>query len=311
MRENNTSKKKNFCEDDFIPVEKCRFCGGITKKLGIYQKSPLIYHTKCMTCEAVSYDKILKQEKISALYSDYAYFSEFDSKVTFSNINRFANHLFKYYIRFKYNAHYSKLLKVMDFGGGDGSLSYVFAQKMINAGLCKNVDIVVVDFEKSICMSTFPSIRIEHYDNLDLIDKNTFFDVIIASAVLEHLPNLGEDWNKILMYFRDEGLMYVRTPYKYPLFNLLRKFRIRLGLHFPEHIWDLGQNFYKHLVSDNIKLVVSKPSLVETSFKMNFFACLAAYCLKAPWYVCHFWPYVGGWEAVYVKTSSSEPLKNK
>ena len=310
MKKNNRDKKKSFCEEDFVPVEKCRFCGGTTKELGIYLKSPLIHHTKCMTCEAVSYDKILKQEKIPVLYSEYAYSSESDSKVTFSNIDRFAKHLLKYCVRFKKNIRSGKSLKIMDFGGGDGSLSYVFAKKMMHAGLCDKADIAVIDFEKTICKSDSPNIKIMHYDNLDLIDKDVSFNIIIASAILEHLPNLREDWNKILMHFKDDGLIYVRTPYKYPLFNLLKKIGIRIGLHFPEHIWDLGQNFYKHLASDDIKLVASRPSIVETSFKMNFFSCLAAHCLKAPWYICHFWPYVGGWEAIYVK-NGNELYRNK
>ena len=54
---------------------------------------------------------------------------------------------------------------------------------MIPAGLCDKAYIAVIDFEKTICKSDSPNITIEHYDNLDLIDKEFSFDIIIASAI--------------------------------------------------------------------------------------------------------------------------------
>lgn len=299
-----------FSEEDFITVERCLFCGGITRKMGVYLKTPLICHTKCMGCCAVSYDKIIKPEKIAALYANYAYFSETKSKVTFSNVDRFACHLFRYCKKFSNVLNLNnRELKIMDVGGGDGALSYALAQKLIESKVCPKVNIAVIDYEKSLIQSKCENVTLEHFDSLELIDSKKSFDIIVASAVLEHLPNLGADWKRIVSHFADNGLMYIRTPYKYPLFNLLRKVGIRISLHFPEHIWDLGGDFYKYLETDGLKLVVSRPSIVETSFKMKFFTSLAAHCLKALWFICRLWPFVGGWEAVLIKNEQAIPKR--
>ena len=167
-------------------------------------------------------------------------------------------------------------------------------------GVCDRVAITVVDYEKSLCSSELTQITLSHYDSLyDM--SGAEFDIVIASAVLEHLPNLGKDWKALVSLLAAGGAMYVRTPYKYPLFQFLRRFGIELEVEFPEHIWDLGKEFYCNLAGGNLTLAVSKPSLVENSFRKNFLQCLAAYVLKLPWYICHAWPFVGGWEAVFIK----------
>lgn len=103
------------------------------------------------------------------------------------------------------------------------------------------------------------------------------------------------------------GYAYFRTPYMYPLWRDLQRIGIDYETLYPEHIWDLGEKWYAFLpayIKDGktkIELIVSKPSIVQESFKSHFLTALASYVLKAPWYVFHWWPYVGGWEAVYKK----------
>ena len=84
-----------FSEENFCTVEKCRFCGGKTVRLEQYIKNPVVCHTRCTECGAVSYDKVMTQESLDKHYAQYVYFSEDSSKVTFGSSERFAKHLVK------------------------------------------------------------------------------------------------------------------------------------------------------------------------------------------------------------------------
>ena len=102
------------------------------------------------------------------------------------------------------------------------------------------------------------------------------------------------------------GIMYFRTPYIYPLYRWLKRIGVEYDTLFPAHIWDLGGKWWRKLpqmlgLGANIKIIASRPSIVEKSFKSHFFIALASYLLKAPWFICHMWPFVGGWEAIYKK----------
>jgi hypothetical protein len=93
-----------------------------------------------------------------------------------------------------------------------------------------------------------------------------------------------------------------------PLMKLLARFGIRLDFTFPAHLYDFGQEFWSKIFVKsipNFKLIVSRPSMVETTFAQNFLRTLIAYILKAPWYVFRkHYGLVGGWEIFAVKTST-------
>lgn len=77
-------------------------------------------------------------------------------------------------------------------------------------------------------------------------------------------------------------------------------------MEWPDHIWDMGRNFWEGLpvaIDRNSEIIceLSRPSIVEKSLRTDFFVALAAYAMKAPWFLFHNWPYVGGWECVYRK----------
>ena len=290
-------------ENDFISINKCRFCGGTLSVLGIFRKQPLIHHVICKNCCAISYDKILKQDKLdewyAGYYADIGDKSDENKHITFFGVNRFAKRLKKIVENsIKFNS-VNEEVSILDFGGGDGAIAYAFSKEIKNK--YKKISITVVDYNNSLYKSNDENIAMAHVDSVYHIVDSQKYNIIIASAILEHLPNLHEDFNWLKKHLASGGLLYIRTPYCYPLFKALRKIGIEYDVVFPDHIWDLGAKFYDRLEDDKLKLIISRPSIVETTFKSNFFQTLAAYILKAPGYFFKNWPFAVGWEAVFIK----------
>lgn len=293
----------NIEESDLIKNEKCGFCES-TEFISLQQyfQKPDIHFVKCKNCGAVTYDKQFSQAALDKMYSNYEYHSEDEvQSVTFYGSERFAKHISKY-VDF---AEKDKV-KILDFGGGDGALAYFTALQLKKRNPKMIIEILVVDYCNSLYKSDrSDGITMRHDFPLSKVEEE--FDLIIASAIIEHLPKPAEEVKKLFTLLTGGGYIYFRTPYVYPLWRDLRRFGITYKTLYPQHIWDLGGGWYDGLVSyvkyekEDIHLILSKPSIVEESFKINFWIALASYVLKAPWYICHKWPYTGGWEAIYKK----------
>lgn len=294
---------RDIKENVLIDNTKCGFCG--CRKFNVlkqYSEKPDIFFIKCKKCGAVTYNKLYSQEALDKLYADYHYFSENNTyAVTFYGTDRFARHLSKF-VDFTGRTK----IKILDFGGGDGTLSYFTAKQIKKKNPEMSIEITVVDYCKELyCPDDATGITMKNIFPIHAVEEE--YDFIIASAIIEHLLELSLDIKKIFSCLRVGGYAYFRTPYMYPLWRELQKIGIDYNTLYPEHIWDLGDKWYAFLptyVKDGkaeLDLIVSKPSIVQKSFRSNFLIALVSYALKAPWYVFHRWPYVGGWEAVYKK----------
>jgi SAM-dependent methyltransferase len=171
--------------------------------------------------------------------------------------------------------------RVLDFGGGDGTISRALAARFVPAG-APHVEVVVVDHGG---------------------------DVVLASAVLEHLPQPMETLESLAARLAPGGLLYVRTPAVSSLIALAARLRITIDFTYPGHVHDLGQSFWEGVDrwwepvrSGVLRQVASRPSPVETSFRRHAARTAVAHIVKAPWWVVRRgYPFVGGWEAVFVK----------
>ena len=289
-----------------VPTITCGCCGCKKfKKLIPLYKKPLINYIKCIHCGAVTYDRIYSQQGLDEMYQDDHYYDDYEkkgtSKITFYGAERLANHILKHI-----DIHRKKKLSILDFGGGDGEISYIIAQKLLEQKKCKFVNIIVVDYNDSLYPVKSSNIRISHCFPLDKT-INSSFDIVLASAIIEHLPNPGEHIKKLFDVTKKGGYVYFRTPYNFPIYKFLKKFGINFVTSYPGHIWDLGQDWWNNMVSsigypnDSVKLVRSCPSIVEKSLRFEFFNAAIAYILKSIWWLDHRWKYVGGWETIYKK----------
>lgn len=306
-------QKRVIKREDLERVTMCGVCGGRRfKNLSEFSKECEINFVQCSHCKAVTYDKKLRQDKLDELYAQYEYYdgqNEEGENVTFYGCKRFAKHLYKLFKRA--GGRKKKQMDILDFGGGDGSMAAAFAEYLLQYGYCKKIRIMVVDYCTRLCVPGSKAVRIERTDSLELLSEKAAYDFVIASAVMEHLQEPGVSAKKIFDMLKEGGIVYFRTPYKYPLKRILEKAGFDLDMEYPEHIWDFGGDSwwrrltkYINYTGNNIITVCSRPSIVEKTFSSHFFVAFISYMMKAPWYIWHKWPYVGGWETVYKKKES-------
>jgi SAM-dependent methyltransferase len=243
-----------------------------------------------------------RPEVLEDYYAKY-YGEKQEAKVAFHGMARLANHILRY-IPTSYFLN-KNAVKILDYGGGDGSLCLEFARK-----LRLPVDGDVIDYV-DVSFHDLPNLSLRSLR--DLRDSNEQYDLVIASAVLEHVPLLRDVLVRLLRSIAPNGYFYARTPYVGPFLKLTK----RLDFTFPAHVHDLGPQFWNRLMDTfdiEADIISSRPSIVETTFRQAFLRSMTAHLVKLPavieMKVCStqvkspWWHYVGGWEIVLKKTKA-------
>ncbi|WP_269630024.1 class I SAM-dependent methyltransferase [Pelomonas sp. BJYL3] len=286
------------------PDPACPFCGSADRNPVVkLQDAPEVFLLECARCHAASASRMPTDSALDAYYGAYyqsPQLAEASHKITFHGVSRFGRHLAVKYLRHRR----SHGVSMLDFGGGDGSISHAVALELLRNGVEK-VDISVVDYNRTVIQPLDARISITKVDALENVSSP--HDFVIASAVLEHIPRPREVLDRCLRLVEKGGLFYARTPYMVPLMRLAARVGVRLDLTYPGHVHDLGQQFWEaffdHVVAEGtFRMLQSQPSIVETSFGENFLKTLAAYSLKAPWHLLgRSYKLVGGWEVLVEK----------
>jgi len=189
-------------------------------------------------------------------------------------------------------------LRIVDFGGGDGGVSL----ELIRALGCKSSYLAVVDFNTILHPAPPPGVKIEHFQTLAQIRESPPSDVVVASAVLEHVKPLRDTLMALFQAVAPGGTFYARTPYVVPLHRALHFAGVKFDTNFPAHLYDLGPEFWQRSIStlglgSEYSIIASRPSLVESEWRTSPLTKLAATLLKFPWkLVGNLYPWVGGWE---------------
>ncbi len=305
MKINNLYHRGKFLsESELLPLEKsCLFCLSENRKtVAVIQKDPDVFLLECMDCSAVSASRMPQANVLDQYYGQY--YDQNKSKVTMGNIKKFARHIYE---GFSGSLKERPDISILDFGGGNGSISYALAKDYL-LGKYDNISITVVDYSET-RISECPGIHLKHCSSLSEISDQEKFDLVLASAVVEHIPNPDIVLRKLFSFLKEDGMFYARTPYVLPLMGLLKRFGLSLDFIYPGHLHDFGPMFWDNLVNKlyrnfNLNLLKACPSIVETSFKQDFFKTLLAYIFKFPW---RFFPraysLVGGWEVFIIKDS--------
>lgn len=192
-------------------------------------------------------------------------------------------------------------IAILDFGGGDGTVAKLIAECLIHQNPTAKIKIVVIDYTTQRCVINNASVSMHHLDNLAQLDGR--FDIIVASAILEHIPEFRTTLDKLLSLGAEKAIFYARTPYMAPLAKILP-----IDMTYPAHVHDIGALTWRWLAkhtSQNITVLKSAPSIVETTLASNAVRTIAAYALKAPASVLAamgfrpIWPFYGGWEVIW------------
>ena len=239
-----------------------------------------------------------RQEVLDDYYANY--YSPEQEKITFASVRQFAGNVLR-------TIDISKLptrVRLLDFGGGDGTLAHAIAQRLIAGDPDRRVDITLVDYQPP-AFDDEARIRFTHHQRLESVAG--LHDLILASAILEHIPGVHDVFHKLFSLSAPGGYFYARTPYIVPLCRIFR----RMDVTFPAHVHDMGAEFWNRLGETfglSATVIASRPSVIESSLTCQPMRAIAAYLMKMParleaairqnaakdpW-----WKLVGGWEIV-------------
>jgi SAM-dependent methyltransferase len=238
-------------------------------------------------------------EALRSYYADY--YEDADERVTFNLPERLARHIFKK----GFAVVPRRTVSVLDFGGGDAAIARAIAGLLLDRG-ADRVRIQLVDFNAEVKPLESTRISLDRSESLNGVDEDAF-DLVIASAILEHIPRPIRDLTRLLEALRPGGVLYARTPSVVPLLRLLGHFGLRPDFTFPAHLHDLGEKFWDGILDqlplkNSIEVLDSRPALVETTFASHPLRTAAAHLLKWPWRLfgsC--WGWTGGWEVFFRK----------
>lgn len=281
--------------------EKCPFCSsGDTIKIGFIQKEPEINAVECNKCKIGFVDRQPSEHYLIEYYRNYYKSSKRCTTVESSILSK---HIIKQIGELSYSENYS----ILDFGGGDGSVAQTIGQYLIKKDLAGKINIIIVDYYPSAPGNDSGRITQEHFNSFDKLRMEHKFDLIIASAILEHVKYPADISSKLLNSLKPSGKCYFRTPYIYPFFKIFKLIGISIDVQFPGHLYDMGNLFWSSFLknqnlSDDFRLMKSETSLVETILKENPVKAAVSYLLKLPSrFMKNHYNLVGGWEALIEK----------
>ncbi len=285
-------------EDELLPADpRCPLCLATEARSPVLQvqANPDVHMLSCSRCGGFSASRLPTGQTLRRYYSRY--YVPGGPTVTFDGPVRFARHLIGEAGPFLHGEDVS----ILDFGGGGGDLSRAVAALLLARGTVR-VGIDLVDYQSAPCQPEGEPIAVRRHETLAGVAGQRF-DLVMASAVLEHVPYPRPVLVDLLAAVRPGGVFYARTPSVVPLFRILRFLHLRYDFTYPAHLHDLGQTFWERILpclerdAASFAIVRSRPSIVETMFRRHPARTAAAYVLKSPWYLFpRHYRLVGGWE---------------
>jgi hypothetical protein len=263
------------------------------------QKDPEVSLFECRTCRASSASRLPTVAALEDFYRSYYACdpgSKGEDRVTFDLPVRLARHIVSACIA----ALPRNRVEILDYGGGDGAVSLLAAELLLESGLSR-VGITVVDLQESPATPRDDRIRLVHAKSLDELEAE-HFDLVIASAIVEHLTDPRGVTIRLLESMSPSGCFYARTPYILPFVKVCKALRIRWNFMYPGHLHDLGPRFWRWFfhsppVAGSFELTASRPSIVAASFTRQPLRAAASHLFKAPWKILgNRYGLVGGWE---------------
>lgn len=291
-------------EADLLPAAStCAWCGSarLHRTLQL-QAAPAIWLMDCADCHAASADRMPTDARLARYYASY-YDSYDGAHVTVASADVAAAHI----ARLVVPAAPREMLRVLDFGGGDGALSIGVAAALRARGVVGQAQVDVVDYAAAGLVRDEAALCVRGHARLADLQSDARYDIVIASAILEHLPEPRPALLELVGRLAPGGRLYARTPWMAPLIRALKPLGLSIDLTYPGHVHDLGGRFWAQAhrlpgMPAGLRVVHSATSFVETGLREAPVRTVAAHLLKLPSRVLGVrWPWVGGWEAVLAR----------
>ncbi|QQR88949.1 MAG: methyltransferase domain-containing protein [Myxococcales bacterium] len=276
----------------------CPVCGFSAERKPYVQlqSRPEVTLLRCDSCGGKSASRFPNESFLASLYDPQHYHSDLIESPR--ALARLASHIVKHlpvHLR-------KKELRIVDFGGSDGSLSKMVLEKLAAQGGSGKSTATVVDLYTKESSAQLRFIDVERF-----WQSTDRYDVVLASAVIEHLSNLPQVLSQLFEVCSPGGLFFARSPCDAPLQRFFPNYRVK----WPRHLHDLGPEFWSKFPKTfgiSGKVLRSAPSIVESDFSMQPVRTLLATALKFPAHVenafikpllryqINQWDLVGGWE---------------
>ena len=140
------NERRILTEKELCPaLLACPVCGHDDKHHAIsLQPYPPVELLSCGYCHASYSSRMPTKEALDTYYARYYVqpkYRDLSEAVHFSRPERLARHLQTYLV-----ATEGATFRIADFGGGDGTVSLLLAERLLAAG-AKEVDITLIDYE--------------------------------------------------------------------------------------------------------------------------------------------------------------------
>jgi len=280
----------------------CPVCGCTDPRPPVFlvQADPDVHLLQCPRCRACSVSRMPRPEVLDDFYCHYYERRGSEHEVAFATPLRFARHVLRRIPRGALDGD----VRILDFGGGDGTLSKTFAEELLRERAGRRIDITLVDFNDPVAVDD-PRIALKQQRPGSAIEGS--FDLVLASGVLEHIPDAHGAIETLYAALKPGGFFYARTPYMMPFTRIFRS----LDITFPNHVHDMGSSFWNRFPATfgwDADVLRSAPSIVESSLRKAPARTLAAFALKLPAHVERLlsparrvnrtWHLVAGWEVI-------------
>ncbi|MDR2946089.1 MAG: class I SAM-dependent methyltransferase [Candidatus Adiutrix sp.] len=286
----------------------CPVCGheGARKVVSVIMTEANICFLECPKCFAVSSSHYLKPSVLDEYYSQYFSLRGLgDLNVGMENYQNYSKFLSSV-LNFDKDS-----IRILDYGGGGGVISYEVAQNLSQRGKCQRVEAVVVDYSDNImAFKESEAFAMSHMEPDTQIWKEMKFDVVMANDVIEHIFHVKPVIESLFDCVERGGFLVIKTGYNQPIYNFLLKAgwqNLPLIL-YPEHIHDFSKRFFSHFFTtfnqDDYEVIASGPSFfAHKLFGPHFLAALAARIIRFPYHLFKDYPFVGGWQLIARKAA--------
>jgi SAM-dependent methyltransferase len=294
---NQNNQKVKLAEGQLMPpAEVCSLCHSpLIRQVGYLQREPDVFLWECLHCRVAGASR-LPQE--SALEEYYAKYYE-DGKVwTTSSPESTVEHVFS-----KVKGQFNKPLRILDFGGGDGTVGIMLGQRFLLANRTPRVKVDLIDYNAK-SREVPRGVDYCWHRELPPLDEEGY-DIVLASAILEHLPKANEVLLCLLERVTHGGYFYGRTPFHLAFHKVTSYLGLPSPIPYPAHLYDMGRDYWDRVLSvlaldDKYHLLTSCTSLVETSLHSRRWPiAIVSHLFKAPSklpILRNHYDFVGGWE---------------
>lgn len=247
-------------------VQKCGWCQAPNLTLVMFE--PAVSQTRvswlrCLSCSLIQTSHHPSVEYMSQVYGEYYKESSLNEMITFDSVERIGKYLNRLFIN---NLPRKNRLEILDVGGGDGSISCSISKGLKESLSCEEISITVIESKSAIkAIRKFENVSYQH------VLPRSQFDIILLSAVLEHVHNPRELFQYSLDHLEKGGVLYIRTPEVLPLAKALSHIPgLRIDTGFPHHLYDFPGAFFQQLISSldpkHYSVILSQPSIPESRF---------------------------------------------